>query len=324
MHTQGNVITPPLSSASGVRASEGCDRARWLSDLLPGRWSSVILSTSTGVATARIDRDRLSWLQRSHVNGRTRLGMSPVRPDGSCRWGAIDLDAHDEAATDRFADAQAVARGLAALDLTPYLVRSRGGRGYHVWVLFDEPGVRAADLYALLDAFRSRVLPADVFPSGPTGIGNKIFLPAFGGAPLLTHDCDLVDLEHVEPDDPAHVPCASGRADRTASTLWPPLCWRGSVAGRPGFPAYLNDVKHLLTVGADGLWRARIGARNRIAGAVAGRILRHGGDFAAFLRWDLGNEPPLASDKPEALKRWWASAVRKVGGRPGVEPGAKQ
>jgi hypothetical protein len=60
-----------------------------------------------------------------------------------------------------------------------------------------------------------------------------------------------------------------------------------------------------------GVLQARRGCRNNIAGAIAHDIVRRGGTFEDFEAWDRSNKPPLASDKPTALKVWWAWALRK-------------
>ncbi|MSP59464.1 MAG: hypothetical protein EXR72_03820 [Myxococcales bacterium] len=115
-------------------------------DLLPRLYAEVIVP---GAVLREIEA-RLSWLWSKHEAGNTRLGISPVRTDGTCRWGAIDLDAHGADDADRLPGALAVAAGVEALKLTPYLERSRGGKGWHVWIFLHEPGERAADLHRLL------------------------------------------------------------------------------------------------------------------------------------------------------------------------------
>ena len=309
---------------SGIRSNQGSGEGefftpsvRRLPDLFVGAaGKAIVLPPNAGdIFTVNASRARLAQLWEAHAAGVTRLGLSPVRRDGTCRWGAIDLDAHADEDPHRLDDALRVARGLATLALTPYLHRSRHGRGLHVFVFLDEPGARAADLHALLVAFAAEVRPSDVRPSGPCGRGSMIFLPGFAGAPLLDADLVPIDPAHVELSEPALVRAAIGETARRepAPQLWPPRFWKAPAGGTDGGAwRGLDDVRDLIFAGVDGFPRARRGARNRIAGRAAGRILRSGGELAAFAAWDRGNDPPLATDEPARLQAWWTWAVRKA------------
>ena len=289
-----------LRSGSGLRP------------FLPGSTGTVILDGRAGVVTVRAFADRVTWLWKHHEAGRTRFGRSPVRTNGTCRWGAIDLDAHQTAAPDRFNDALAVVAGIEKIGLTPYVERSRGGRGYHVWVLFDEPGVPAEQLHLLLSTLAREVVPSDVFPSGAIGHGKMIFFPGFGGDPLLDADLHPVDCARIELDDPTLVTKAIGRPSR-AVAVWPPRYFRqpaGSAGGAYSSGTAATNQPGVF-VGPLGFQNAKAGARNSIAGKVARRLVCSGQAFDRFQEWDSYNEPPLASDEPKALCRWWASAQKK-------------
>jgi hypothetical protein len=184
------------------------------------------------------------------------------------------------------------------LALTPYLERSRGGRGYHVWVLFAEPGVPVGDLHLVLSTLVSRLPDVDVFPSGPGGRGRALFLPYFGGRPLLDGDLHPVAPETIEPDDPDIITTLAAEERARRGATWPPPYWRTARDRTEAF----DDPKFYR--GPDGLLHARRGARNKLAGSTAKLILRRGGSFAEFAAWDAGNKPPLATDEPRALRDW--------------------
>ena len=178
--------------------------------------------------------------------------------------------------------------------------------GYHIWLLFHEPGARTADLHLVLSTLVARLKATDVFPSKPRGRGGAIFLPCFGGAPLLDSDLHPVDLSIIEPDDPAIIGglAADERAHR--GPTWPPPFWPTSSIGVGVF----QDER--VFIGPDGLRHARKGARNKIAGSAAKMIIRRGGNFNDFAAWDAHNKPPLAHDKPRGLEKWWRWAQKSV------------
>lgn len=133
-----------------------------------------------------------------------RVGSYTPAPDGTTAWLCFDCDGkgHPHALEDPLGVAEQIIQRLAAWDIPSHLERSGGGRGFHVWVFFDEfVTARAARLVgfevlpeALLmdgrkaDARRNQGL--EVFPKTDDavgdGFGNMIWLPWWSGAP---QDC---------------------------------------------------------------------------------------------------------------------------------------
>jgi hypothetical protein len=99
-------------------------------------------------AIRRITRhDGLTWghLFRHFAADDTEdvLGVHATAPDETCRWGAVDIDAHDGQGASpegNFRFARVVRRRAHEAGLDVRLVDSSGGRGgYHVWSVFDRP-----------------------------------------------------------------------------------------------------------------------------------------------------------------------------------------
>lgn len=84
---------------------------------------------------------------RSHLegNGGIGIGIVPIRDDGSCFWGAIDIDNHG---SDKDIDIRGVERRVAELELPLVACRSKSG-GVHLYIFFSEP-VRADIVRAVL------------------------------------------------------------------------------------------------------------------------------------------------------------------------------
>ncbi|MEX2227567.1 MAG: AAA family ATPase [Dehalococcoidia bacterium] len=118
---------------------------------------------------------------RRHLQGEESLGVYPLMPDSTCRFGAVDIDRKDPTL------AKAVYDALAALKLPSgvYMEQSRG-KGYHVWLFADE-AITAREMRRIL---RHAVLAAglpettEIFPkqddAGTVEFGNYINLPYFG------------------------------------------------------------------------------------------------------------------------------------------------
>jgi hypothetical protein len=209
----------------------------------------------------------------------------------------------------------ALCETLDAKGITAYLENSRGGRGAHVWLLFDPPGVLSADLHVFLDNLAEGVRskgPVDVFPSAPKGRGRAIFLPYFSGVVnLIDVDLKTVPPDKLEGNNPSVIPPCPDE-----SPTWPPKHWnlhRPAVSGRQAeFQTTVEEGRRQGLVFDRGSQpQARRGYRNNIAGGVAKSIFCAGGSFEDFEDWDSFNEPPLASDEPKRLRNWWRWAERQ-------------
>jgi hypothetical protein len=117
-----------------------------------------------------------------HLVGNLSVGIYPLLPDGTCRWGAVDID------FDNFQQAITVVQKLIDLGIKYgiYIERSKS-KGYHI-LLFVTDWVLAKDIRLIM---RSALLAArlpettELFPKQDSlhGIqyGNYLNLPYFGG-----------------------------------------------------------------------------------------------------------------------------------------------
>ena len=293
-----------------IGAEEGrTDRA---SDFAPfvGRTDKVVYETDEGeVRTVKARRGRYRHLLEEHFRGAQRLGLFPT-VKGHCRFGVADLDAHSPTVSDRCPDAVALVDFLHRRGVVAYLATSRGGRGAHVWMFFDAPGVCAFDLHAFLQALACELRPrgrVDVFPRTPWGSGGAVFLPYFGGkVDLLDVDLKPVTRDRLESNPVAVTPHVE---------VWPPRYWSFGQEQSGAAAEFQQRVAALRAEGlvfeGAGLLQARLGTRNTMAIGIAMRILRRGGSWSDFAAWDAGNEPPLATDEPRSLRRIWDWAERR-------------
>lgn len=146
-----------------------------------------------------------------HVEGLCGLGIVPVRDDGTCVFGAVDIDQYTGL------DHKELVAILATHKIPAYVCKSKSG-GAHVYVFIEEPGVKAPPLIEFLKSIRTRLgvdyrKAREIFPKQKAqsgGIGNWINLPYFGearqcvgldGAPVALHDF----LAQVTPLKPTEV-----------------------------------------------------------------------------------------------------------------------
>lgn len=294
---------PPKRSGGWVEGSLLRPQDSGLGVFVGRAGSHVFEDVDGGVKTAPASKTRWPWLWELHLRGKRRVGIFVALPGGRCRVAIWDLDAHTAGAASRHADACRLVATLGDEGIVAYWIPSRGGRGAHVWMFFDEPGVLAPDLRVFMAEIASALHPCDVFPSGRRD-GGAVMLPYFGGQAPMDADCRPVGREHLESNPVEVIPTSS-----VTAPSWPPSYWRGTACST----AKGAELKELLAEGSaagllfelDGSIQARQGWRNRIAGSVARSLLRGGGSFEDFKRWDSRNLPPLASDEPASLRRWW-------------------
>jgi len=118
---------------------------------------------------------------RKHLAGELGLGIVPIRDDGTCVFGAIDIDQYAGL------DHQALVQALAANGIFAMVCRSKSG-GAHLYLFIQEPGVKAAILIEFLKRLRTKLgidyrKAREIFPKQAKqagGIGNWINLPYFG------------------------------------------------------------------------------------------------------------------------------------------------
>jgi hypothetical protein len=145
-----------------------------------------------------------------HLNGGPARGVCPIKEGESVTLVALlDFDSHG-GETDWPAMSAAVARVVDVLEMawgmSPVLFRSSGGRGVHLYLLWDEP----QDCYSVREFLREVLMSCgykpgtagvgrgevEVFPKqdavGVGGFGNQFVLPLAGASqPLELTEGDL-------------------------------------------------------------------------------------------------------------------------------------
>ncbi len=158
------------------------------------------------------------------VKGHFRIGAYAPAPDGTTRWLCLDFDGgeHAEALADPTATALAVYQIFESAGMRPYLERSGGGHGWHLWCFFD-PAVSARKARVLAKALLpeevtlasgERARPQtgrgiEVFPKQPkigrNGFGNLVWLPwwseASGAANQFHQPDDKGELVPFAPEE---------------------------------------------------------------------------------------------------------------------------
>jgi hypothetical protein len=146
------------------------------------------LFTGAGLAHGRWDPERGASTvggparpedYAAHLEGKFGLGLVPVREDGTCRFGAIDVD------QDTIDHAQVVAH-VVRRRLPLSVCRSKSG-GAHLYIFMREPGLAAGPLREHLERWagllgfpKSEIFPKQV-QVNKKNLGNWINLPYFGG-----------------------------------------------------------------------------------------------------------------------------------------------
>jgi len=146
-------------------------------------------------------------LLQEHFAGKHILGVYPLLPDGTCWFLAADFDDHTGTGNP-LPDVQGYAAALLMAGLTPYVLRSKSGKGYHVYLFFSSavPAWKARRVaFSMLQEARlvgedvsvnsfDRLFPNqdELTPSKP--LGNLIGLP-FQGEAVKNHNTVLLDPE---------------------------------------------------------------------------------------------------------------------------------
>lgn len=101
-------------------------------DIIGGENGRCIKHAEEDPESVLTDRQWFCLRSDLHLNGDGEpMGVYPMRPDGTARWGCIDVDAEDRILT------QAVYAELWDLGVHPYVEVSRS-KGYHVWWFYPE------------------------------------------------------------------------------------------------------------------------------------------------------------------------------------------
>jgi hypothetical protein len=135
----------------------------------------------------------------------TSMGLYPKNRKNQSTWGALDFDAHDSGQHD-------IAKGWAVRAFTllleycdRYLILSASGRGYHVFILADEPRPVTEWVKVLKDAAGSVGAPiqdgvCEVFPNERTAeqeVGRAIRVP--GSLNPATGEVEKIMADTIQP-----------------------------------------------------------------------------------------------------------------------------
>jgi hypothetical protein len=119
-------------------------------------------------------------LWEGHLAGVYGIGIVPIKDDGMCRWGAIDID------IDKHPIINTVANDVLRRELPLVVCRSKSG-GVHLYLFMSEDApaslVRAKlmEWSVALGYSGVEVFPKQVRLAGPRDYGNWINLPYFNG-----------------------------------------------------------------------------------------------------------------------------------------------
>ena len=244
--------------------------------------------------------DRIGFRLKRDASGGNAPGLARIeKRHGFTSAGAIDLDAHEMDAPDRWRDALRLLGAFHHHGFTAYIERSKGGRGCHLWAFFEgRIPVDAWQAKAKALLIEAGVFKTEVYPTEGERGGAAPWTPYFGWqAAEMTGLTAFIDpwnhrplslewfLTHLERNAAAMVPPLPVKVK--ARTMKGACTWkRGKAAGNPKpFPV------------------AHEGNRNITAARVAGMILQRGGSWNDLVSWNLFQCPkPLEGG--ELLKVW--------------------
>ena len=173
------------------------------------------------------------------------IGLHVIAADDTCRWGAFDIDAHEQL-TDaeraaRLELAQLLGERVAEFGVSVLLEDSDGRHGFHVWFYFDAP-VPSAALFVWLRALAAWAtacsgIEVEHYPKQPqldsaTQFGNWLRIPG---------------RHHTQPHfSRLSLPGESWRAGEDAARLLL-RSWRATPAGVvPPYVAPIAELAHTL------------------------------------------------------------------------------
>lgn len=141
-------------------------------------------------------------LIKQHINGGkdSILGVYPLLKDNTCCFCALDFDKHKPEDPDPWEDVRSFLDVCEVQEIPAYVLRSKSGNGYHVYLFFSGPveawKARGMAFFLLQEAGVTkdgdtvstfdRLFPNQNKLSGK-GFGNLISLPFQGGAGLRGH-----------------------------------------------------------------------------------------------------------------------------------------
>ena len=128
-----------------------------------------------------------------HLSGKVSLGVYPLLKNGSCWFGAVDVDIEDKGLVTKLYEE------LWNLGLKDIFIERSKSKGYHLWVFFSEP-VQAKYVRRVLTAATKTVnVRLEVFPKQDhlqeNELGSYINLPYFFGSISIPDRRVVVDRQ---------------------------------------------------------------------------------------------------------------------------------
>lgn len=154
--------------------SEGAHGTHGVPEVVAGEPKASIQRTAR---TVRGPATEAIW--QDHIDGKTPLGVIPIRQDSTCLWGAIDYDVYD-------ADLVSVIARVRNLRLPLVPSRSKSG-GLHLWLFLLSPQPAPSVIAVLTEmAAHLGIAGSEIFPKQSQliadhgDVGNWIVMPYFG------------------------------------------------------------------------------------------------------------------------------------------------
>ena len=180
------------------------------SPICKNKWSALCELKTKGSRACHGCANRLlepmsNNLLLSHTKGEITLGIYPLLCDGTCSFIAADFDRHNPGDPDPHQDVVNFVETCSVQGFEPYVLRSKSGKGFHVYLFFFDPvpAWKARTVVAAL-LEEAGILGPDAGPSSfdrlfPTqdslsgqGFGNLIALP-FQGKAMKSGDTIFLD-----------------------------------------------------------------------------------------------------------------------------------
>lgn len=156
------------------RVFSGLDRAHGQYKVKSKEKSGKHVGSVRTVKKAPTDKE---W--SDHLEGRVGIGIVPIRGDGSCMFGAIDVDVYD-------LDLPSEEAKIRALGLPLTVCRTKSG-GAHLYLFMKKPAraslirIRLAEWAAALGRPGAEIFPKQDHLRDEDDVGSWINLPYFGG-----------------------------------------------------------------------------------------------------------------------------------------------
>ena len=173
-------------------------------------------------------------------NGRFRAGAYALSKKGKCKWLCIDVDGigHSNPVKSPMKAVRRIIANLKELQITPLIEKSGGGKGWHIWVLFENPQpaafVRALGFKVVPNdvplangemADPTKSLGIEIFPKhnslGKGNYGTAMWLPLWGGA--KGKRCRLFEEDLKTVSTSIEVPLVTADAVAALKEKVPPL-----------------------------------------------------------------------------------------------------